>query len=419
MLLCLLINVGLFLIAQQPAGEPIRKGRLRWFGVYIVLGLTWLGKFHYGAVMVLAPAVVHLVVHKRCRDLLHLANPLGLIFLLACVLVWPSLVLSKLPNAMDVWTNETVGRATGATSFDRQPFWYYLPHVITLGLPAVVFAVRGIRASWRIAWNTGDERERFLWIWLLSQLAIVTILANKHPNYILPALPVLSLLGGRELVRQIQLGRDGRLQLPRWASWSLCVTLIIATAIAYLVLSHKWPHLQETLLLVSTSILLGGVGVIGLLGVRRPLHAGIVALSTYLLAYCLVIGWVVPGRDYRRSATRFAQEVRTMLPHSPIHVYAMGKAPVVFYLESPVFRSESTQSLLDRLKREQELFVVTTDGRVPEIAGLAKCEIVRSMQHDELSSSRSVPTLVLVHLTGERGLPPAAQSAATSLSRPY
>lgn len=398
MLLCLLTTSALFLVANQQADESSRRTFMRWVGIYCLLSIAWLAKFHFGPAMVLAPTVLYFGIQRRLRSLRHLANPIGLIFVAASVLIWPYLVLNRIPEAWNVWQSETIGRAVG--NLGHQPIWYYVPHLAMLSLPWLPFALAAVPASWQRAWKQRDARERFLWIWFLTQLAIVTVSANKHQHYLNAALPMLTLLAAQSWVVLIKRVRQRKQLIDvRWAV-GLTAGCLIAVVVASSILVHKWPHLIAPALAVSATVGLGGCGVVWLLWRQQAVAAGCAALLVFLSAYVGATGWIVPQRDHRLAATRFASAVRREVsPDQKICVYRMGTTSLLYYLRHPVFRVESESELKTMLDRQGRLLLVTDQERASELPALGRILARKTMRYDASLPQPKHPPLVLVELT--------------------
>ncbi len=407
MLLCLCTTAAMFLISGHQPDEPRQRASLRWIGIYCLLTVSWLAKFHYGPAMVLFPCVVYWLIQRRLRSLWHLENPVGLVILAAGVLIWPSLVLPQVPEALDVWRRETVGRAMG--QLGQQPFWYYVPYVLWLSLPWTPFAIAAVPSSWRRAWKEGNAHERFLWIWFLTQLLIVTASANKHKHYLNSALPMLSLLAaqsGAVLVERVRRGKP--LVDFRWAI-GLSVGCLASAFVTSSILIHKWPFLVSQSLAVGVILGVGGSVVVWLLARRRAAAAGGTAMLVFLSGYVVVTAWIVPQRDHRLAAATFSREVRSDLAGDrPICVYRMGMTPVVHYLQPPVFRVESKAALSKRLRRNRKLLVVTDLGKAPKLATLGETRTRKTMVVDPRMPEPPCRRLVVVELTA----PPVAAAHA-------
>lgn len=413
MLLCLLTTSALFLVAGYSDQETRRRAFVRWIGIYALIALAWMAKFHYGPTMVLVPTVACFLVQKRFRSLVALANPVGLAILAAAVFVWPYLLLQHVPEAGNTWRGETVGRAIG--QLGRQPIWFYVPHILWLALPWTPLAIAAIPNSWRLAWRTGpsrvkyfgmqlwkqgDAREQFLWIWFLTVLAVVTISANKHKHYILAAMPMLSLLAGQRIaVLHARYQRGQPLIRLRWASGFMLASVGGAVAVWLLVI-QKWPALSGPALMVGLVLGVGGTIVSWLSATRYSTATGYGLIAVFLGCYVGVMGWILPGRDHRLSAAVFAREVRVELTSSQeVGVYRMGMDPIVFYLDDPVFRIVSSADVSEQLTRRQRMFVVTTEPKLKEFAGLADYSILKRCKTvPGLPEPRQSP-LVLVELT--------------------
>ena len=88
-----------------------------------------------------------------------------------------------------------VERLTGESIRHAQPVWYFIPVLLTALLPwtpllGLLFG-SGRGDGWR-----RDGRLRFLGFWALATLVLFSLVRNKLPGYILPALPPLAALMG-------------------------------------------------------------------------------------------------------------------------------------------------------------------------------------------------------------------------------
>ncbi|NOX53197.1 MAG: phospholipid carrier-dependent glycosyltransferase, partial [Planctomycetes bacterium] len=306
MLLCLLTTASLFLAAEPAVAESSSRRRLwdaRWIGIYSLLGLAWLAKFHYGPAMVLAPVVVFFVLAGHRGDWKHLLNPIGLLIFAAAVIVWPWLVLRQLPEAWSIWTQQTVGRALG--QMGREPVWFYLPQLLALSLPWTPVALLAVGESWRRAWKQQDRHERFLWIWLLVQLAILTASSDKHPNYLLASLPVVSLWAGCGFAKLVAAVEAGRLRLSGRHAAVLVGLALIGTAIAWAVGSAKKPTAAESITSLAMVIAAGALLLAWLLWRGRAVAAGLALLLVFLASDAIVVGRILPQVDHRFAAAQF------------------------------------------------------------------------------------------------------------------
>lgn len=342
MLLCLIMTAAMYLISTQPDVEPGRRTQWRWLGIYGLLGFSWLAKFHYGPVLVLVPCVVHGLIQKPGFFkkpgfyFTRVLNPLGLLLFALIALPWPIAVLRELPEAWSVWRHETVGRALG--EMKAEPFWYFAVVFSWVTLPWLPLLMFSLRDAIRRGWQNTDSRERFLWVWIVVQIAIISLSSSKHRNYILPVMPAVSLLCGSYLARNFD---------------------------------HVW----------------------------RLRFAATAALGLNVIGSLVVFGWVLPQRDARLPAAEFAQEMRRdILKDDLVCVYGQGESPVVFYVGLPVCREETTDGVHARVKRDGELYVVTTQQHLPWILPLGKPVLVRELDTNHPAWTDRTPPLALVKL---------------------
>lgn len=402
MLLCLLITASLFLIAQEQPEDSRRSRFLRWTTIYALLALSWLAKFHYGLAMVMGPCVIYWIIQKRYRSIFNLFNPIGLALFSAAVLIWPYLLLQQVPEAWSVWQTETVGRAVGALG--HKPIWYYLPHILWLSLPCTPFALAAIPASWKQAWKQADARERFLWVWFLTHLFIVSISANKHNHYIIAALPMFSLLAGRQFSVIVDLVRRGK-HLLTFRTGVICSIVILAAQVAIPVaITFKWPALAVPSAILGVIVGVGGLTVVWLLFKQKTQAGGIALVAVFLGCFVIVTGSILPGRDHRLAVTMFAKDVRNELTEQQeIYVYGMGEDEVVYYLDSPVRRIESLEETLAHLSQEQSLYVVTLASNVQKLSDVGDRRILKWMSVPQgMVAPKHEPLLLLELKYSER-----------------
>jgi 4-amino-4-deoxy-L-arabinose transferase-like glycosyltransferase len=164
----------------------IAKGDTRWLPVAsALLGLAVLAKGLVPLVLALP-----LVMRGRIRDLIRWR-----VVLPFCVVALPWYALCYLRNGrtfLDVFFGQhTFGRFLSPGLQHGQPWWFYLPVLLTGLLPwtPLVFLV-ALRGTLR------DPRRLFLGAWLLFGMVFFSVAVNKLPGYLLPLLPALTALIG-------------------------------------------------------------------------------------------------------------------------------------------------------------------------------------------------------------------------------
>jgi 4-amino-4-deoxy-L-arabinose transferase-like glycosyltransferase len=87
-----------------------------------------------------------------------------------------------------------------------KPIWYYFTTIPWQLLPWTIVMLPALPASIRIAWRQPRSLDRFMWIWFLAPLLVLSIVKAKHHQYLIHALTpcsywaALGLLRWREVV---------------------------------------------------------------------------------------------------------------------------------------------------------------------------------------------------------------------------
>lgn len=413
MQLCLLTTTALFLIANYQPSDSRKSRWIRWTTFYGLIGLSWLAKFHYGPAMVLAVTAVWLLYRRWWFAIRDVLNPAGLALLVAAVVIWPYLLLQRVPEAWKIWQAETVGRALG--DLGSEPFWFYVPQIAMQTLPWAPLLWWAIPRSYRLAWgretgnvdvtnsaaNTAQQRERFLWTWFGVQFCILTASAFKHHHYLMAALPALSLIIGRTLGEMCTWAFREQQRLSQRAAVVLSSILIAVGVVAPWIVYRKWPHLLNPV--IAVGICLAVVGPLAIWQLRLGqltrgfALAGVAAAAMYMS----IIGWIFPGRDHRLPFVRFASDVRAVADASQasVCVFGLKEDPLVYYLDQPTFRVEEFDTLQTELLHRERLVIVLEKSRLAELYVLGVCKpLVAVAEYPDCPPAKGEP-LLLIELT--------------------
>jgi len=392
MLQCLLMTIAMALIGWQPLEESHWKARFRWLGIFTLLGVLALAKFHFGPVLVLAPVVVFWGVQRQWRAFLNLCNPLGILVFTVLALAWPVLILQQLPEAFAVWQHETLGRALG--EMQPEPWWYFLPALAYLMLPWGVLLPWLIPDVWKRAVREQDSHDRYLCIWVIVQTVLLSLSSNKHRNYLIPALPAVAILLGPLLLRV----RDWRTSARLWVP-SLLTVLITGGAItAHIAVSRKWPTASAGLFSVCLVAVCGLLTTMWLLHFHKLRSAGIAGALTYVAGLAIILQCVTPARDFRHPAAEFVQQVRKELPVEKIRTFQMGQATVLFYLGLPVQRLESPQELHAELEQKTEFHLLAIRTHLEGLQMMGNVDVIDSLPPGHPNTTHQTDDLVLMRI---------------------
>ena len=179
--------------------------------------------------------------------------------------------------------HEHLERYTTATHHREGPLWYFLP-ILLIGLvPWIGLLPRAVRAAWLAPRPVGTARtqgtfsnERFLVAWALAIFIFFSASHSKLPAYVLPLVPALALLVGREVARMD----------PRAVFWRIAVVALIAATVlfgAIQAMEYRYASKPDFVLYESYSVWI---------------KAG---LATIFIATCVLYRWraTASGRHRR------------------------------------------------------------------------------------------------------------------------
>jgi len=196
----------------------------------------------------------------------------------------------------------------GAAKGHDNPFWYYLPAIVTDFFPwsillpfALAAAVRtALRtAPWSPAASEAEERERGalrdLLVWFLLPVVVLSLASTKRGLYLLPIYPAAAILCAWYLSR----GRPGRPGRFAAVAGGAVTVLVVAGALV------ETGHLPAALLLVAVGAALLGIAVRCALR-DEPARLGAAVAAAAGVALLLAATVVTPSIVNRGTSTRAA-----------------------------------------------------------------------------------------------------------------
>jgi len=379
-----LINVSaLYLVATQPRGQTWRQGFPRGLLIFTLLGLSTLTKFHYGPALILAVIGLYWLVEKRYRDFLHALNPIGWILWLGPCAWWVWAVATKLPEAWEIWEYELVDRATGEMGYTT--IWFYFRGIFWVTLPWTPIWILELGNSWRKAWREGDSQERFLWIWLLAPLAIVTLQPDKHTNYMLTFLPPLSLMAGRYLTRALTADRWLSFQWNRtWALRLTAVNVLMGIA-AYFVVRKEWPESELPATYLFLLCTLGLNGIVWTFHVQSQKTGVVLSAICFTSFVAIFFGELQQIRDPWRVHVAFAKQVANEVGEERILGYHLT-LPAAYQLGPHYMGAGRTETakkkFAQEILREKSVLIMTTEHRTDALKKLGQLTPLYRVEDD-------------------------------------
>jgi 4-amino-4-deoxy-L-arabinose transferase-like glycosyltransferase len=189
---CLTMALVFFLLALNDT-TPSR--RLYFYGFYTALGLGVLAK---GPVAILLPAIslTGFILLRGKRDEWRSWYPRGLWITAAIAAPW--YIFCTIINGWDFirvfFINQNLERfATTIHGHDR-PFYFFLPVLLFLTFPWTFMLISALRRP------LGKNDHVLLW-WAIVPFFFFSLSGSKLPGYILPMVPPIALLLGKEVMQ--------------------------------------------------------------------------------------------------------------------------------------------------------------------------------------------------------------------------
>jgi 4-amino-4-deoxy-L-arabinose transferase-like glycosyltransferase len=269
-----LAMTALALLVHRPAAAPTPAragappGAPPWFAALLLgvgVALAMLAKGLVGILIPAAVAVLFMLIYRDARLLLT-SRPWWTVAALA-VLAAPWFVLVSLRNpsfAHFFFIFEHFQRYLSTAGFDRyHPVWYFIPVLVAGMMPWTTLLPRTLAGAARAA-VAGERATGLLLIWAAFVFVFFSLSHSKLLPYVLPAVPALSLLIGRELAR---------LRPRQLALHLLAVALAMLLITAALLLAWRLPVMAAQVAAAGSATIIGIIVAFALLTVGAALGA--------------------------------------------------------------------------------------------------------------------------------------------------
>lgn len=352
---------------DMPLAAMFTIALLAWYAWYESQSLRYLTLFYFflalgmlakGPVAPALAAIIIVLFAAAKRDYRLFGKTLwlpGILLFGAVALPWHIAVQIRNPEFFRVFILEHNLERFGTNLYHHaEPFWYYAP-VLLLGLvPWTVFVAASVAEIIRACWAERGEMLRaedafnvFLLIWVAVPIVFFSVSRSKLPGYILPALPVATLMLAEYVRRHVTDGDSPNICLIVMHSVIASALLVPALMVQYIVLQHRLPWGRAA----AISVTFAAVLMIGLvLTLRTNLGLGalrFVTLVPVVLALAAMLRLGAPALDSTLSARPLAYEISHLenkrLPLAVAQVSRETEYGLAFYRNQVIERYELGQ----------------------------------------------------------------------------
>ena len=384
-----LFTLGMLTCVTGLYQSPNRRlARLFW----LLAGLSILTKGPVGFLPVVFAVAGTRYFAKVSLPMVHLRPLEGALLCSAIVLPW--LVTVSVRTNGD-FLRFAVGRELlGRTVSPAEGHWgvpgYYLGMMALLMCPWACFLPMAVKRAWKE--KAADPRVAFLLGWAFGPLLILELMATKLVHYHYASYAALAMLIGQEMVRLEKVTlRPGFMAGGRFLRGSL--TAVIALA-AMFFLGLAWAGVWSVAIpSFVVAVVLGYT----LLKLVPAMHQGQWARSLkaasagWLAAVLVMLGWLLPGADPHRLASRVAS---TLARHAqvlkvPVALGEFREPSVIFDMHAPrpIAISRSLSQTRKIVAANGAVLMPLTDGEInlvntAEEVILQKVEAIRALDWD-------------------------------------
>ena len=287
-----MLFAGLLTAAMAVASEMLQKprpGPLLRIAFGFFLGAAVLAKGPAAVILAGGATLLWAALSRQWRASFRFLHPL--IIAVFCVTALPWYILCALRNPdflrVFIWQHNFQRYLTPVFEH-RQPFWFFGYILMIAMVPWVsVFCALGGRLKQKAGWT--DSPGLFFASWSVFIVLFFSLSQSKLPGYILPAIPPLFVLLGREVARSLEQGGQS-------TAWQMGATGFIFLALAGLLAEPSLRATRAVRTLTGINDLrylraalfiaiVGGLSVLVLGWLKRPKSAfiGIVLLMIALL----------------------------------------------------------------------------------------------------------------------------------------
>lgn len=384
------MGIGSLVIAHSDRNDESYTRNWMLIG-WLALALATLTK---GLVAVVLPAAAVVVYSLWQRDWnlwkkLHLFK--GLFLFLAVTAPWFIMVSIANPEFPEFFfIHEHFDRYTSEVHSREGPIYYFIPVLLLGVLPWLITSLRSL-VSPGFKWSPEKpgqfDPERFMWTFAVVTFCFFSLGQSKLPGYILPILPVIAVLSGRQIVYRGEVSRE------RWVMLFLGLFFILgAFGIELLASKHfpaeQWAAYRPWIIGSGVFFLLSFV----VMSIRKvtPLHTFAAVAVLSLTAGLLIVSGANSLAESRSSKVISDIITESLPAGAPVYSFQYFPEAAAFYLGRPITIVEYEGEMAMGVRLEPEKFIKTQDEflavwqNLDQAAVVVKLNRLKNLRVDQL-----------------------------------
>lgn len=365
----------------------VEKDRRYLYGFYIFSALALLTKGLIGVIFPFGIAVVYLLIRYGLKGIKSVFNLKASVLFLIIASPWyiAQLFINGDEFVQQFLIKHHFRRYTGVISGHGGPIYYFIPAIIIGMFPWIAFLPQGIREA--LVRHKPEDRLKvvqpisyFALIWFAFIFIFFSLSTTKLPNYILPAVPALSII--------ISSGISA--QNKNWSrySYGFMAVISVLAGIAFVILKPyllkygihdaNWTILMASIMFVMAVIAFYAIfterTIYGLLSL--PMIVFLIVISTMVLP---VANQYLQGTLYKYSL--YAKD--RLRGDGKIIAYGINNPSIVFYSGHKIVNARSKDDLLSIISKgvpqKSKIFGDSNGGKSIAISKTKDIEVLKDL----------------------------------------
>lgn len=356
MTLTFLISLSLFSFYLWIHGDKKSRAtnKMYEYGFYCFSALALLTKGLVGLVFPFGIATVYMIIRDGWKGFKRIFSLKGIILFLIISLPWyiTQITINGQEFFDQFFMKHHLKRYIGVISGHKGPIYYYIP-VLFIGLfPWIAFLPAGIK-------NTLKQKDRlqiFTLTWLTFIFLFFSFSTTKLPNYILPALPAISLL----------IASGMTVQDKKWQHVSNLFLVILSVIFSiFFIIARRYAVnaglLDVKWLLVLSMITIGiTITCVYTAVTKKQLFTLMSSLMIVFLSILVIKALPIASQYLQGSLHKYSLYAKEKLHiHDQLIVYGLNNPSIIFYSDRKALIINNKDDLKTILKNGQHEIIIT------------------------------------------------------------
>jgi len=403
--MCMTLTLTCFAMAEF---DPVR--RRRWLlAMYVTVGLGVLTKGPVAAVLPALIFIVYFALHRELGRIRTLMLPAGSVIVAAIVAPWyiALYMQSGWANILSFFVGENFERYTSLVGPTSRAVWFYLPVVLTDGLPWSLCLPGAVALWWRERNSsrlTPQGRIRtLLLVWIAVFVGFFSLSQTKQDLYIFPIVGAVTVLAADFIARALTAEQRNRWFLG--AFWAVAGVLMLAGAgVLWLFVQAAAAYEVSGARPAGLLFVLGGAAIATLLLMRRH-AAAVLATLAVTVAFCWTLSLrVLPDFERYKPVVPLSQAfLERVRPGDVLVHYDVALPSMVFYTRRHIDTLFHPEPFKETMRSGRVVFAVLPESRYLELQpemGVATCVLGRQPTSDvklrEILAGQPPPAVLLI-----------------------